>query len=89
MKVLVAPTFMVNVAGSSAPTATGGGTTFTTAEALAPFRLPVMPAAIGERADRHGDRELPPATTCSGAETRPAGEPPAAPRCPPTAPGRS
>src|SRR6266568_4557254 len=44
VKLLVAPTFMVKLAGSSAVTATGGATTLTTAEAVVPFKLAVMPA---------------------------------------------
>src|SRR5437879_5896898 len=44
VKLLVAPTFIANVAGSSAVTATGGATTLTTAEAVVPFKLAVMPA---------------------------------------------
>src|SRR5438309_6843631 len=44
VKLPVAPTFIVNVAGSSAVTATGGATTLTTAEAVVPFKLAVMPA---------------------------------------------
>src|SRR6266705_583156 len=44
VKLLVAPTFIVNEAGSSAVTATGGATTLTIAEAVVPFKLAVMPA---------------------------------------------
>src|SRR5687767_4509969 len=44
VKVLIAPTVIENVAGSIAVSASGGGTTFTSAEALEPLRLAVTPA---------------------------------------------
>lgn len=43
VKLPVAPTFIVNVAGSSAVTSTGGAATLTIAEAVVPFRLAVIP----------------------------------------------
>jgi len=44
VKLLVAPTFIVKLAGSNAVTATGGATTLTIAEAVLPFKLAMMPA---------------------------------------------
>jgi len=75
VKLLVAPTLIVKVVGSSAVTATGGATTFTAAEAVAPLSDAVMPAwpkasaATGTRAV-----VCPAGTgTCAGIETIPAG----------------
>jgi hypothetical protein len=44
MKLLVAPTVMVSVAGSMAVICGGGGTTLTSEDALAPFKLAAIPA---------------------------------------------
>src|SRR5258706_10567488 len=75
VKLLVAPTFMVKLAGSSAVTATGGATTLTTAEAVVPFKLAVMPAWPSASVPTTIGAEVCPASTvtCAGTDTRPVG----------------
>src|SRR5258706_5390845 len=75
VKLLVAPTFMVKLAGSSAVTATGGATTLTTAEAVVPFKLAVMPAWPSASVPTTTGAVVCPASTvtCVGIDTMPAG----------------
>src|SRR5712691_8777835 len=75
VKLLVAPTFMEKVAGSSAVTATGGATTLTTAEAVVPFKLAVMPAWPSASVPTATGAVVCPANTvtCAGIDTIPVG----------------
>jgi hypothetical protein len=73
---LVAPTFIVKVAGTIETTCTGGGLTFTTAEALEPFRLAVIPACPYASVPTENDALVAPCGTVTeaGTDTMLAGE---------------
>src|SRR5712691_536091 len=75
VKLLVAPTFIVKLTGSSAVTATGGATTLTIAEAVVPFRLAVMPAWPSASVPTTTGALVCPASTvtCAAIDTIPAG----------------
>src|SRR6266849_5448853 len=75
VKLLVAPTFMVKLAGSSAVTATGGAATLTIAEAVLPFKLAVIPAWPSASVPTATGAVICPArtVTCAAIDTIPAG----------------
>src|SRR2546425_1129231 len=75
VKLLVAPTFMVKLAGSNAVTATGGATTLTIAEAVLPFKLAVMPAWPSASVPTATGALVCPASTvtCAGIDAIPVG----------------
>src|SRR5258708_15151360 len=73
---LVAPTFMLSVAGTRETTATGCGTTFTAAEAVEPLSEAVIPAWPKASVPTVTPAEVSPAGTMTrvGAVMIPAGE---------------